>query len=98
VFRKDSAGLGVPRGSLGKLNGFSNQATQHGMASTNIYYNGAQRGEAESAGHSAYSGSASSSRSVASPSYAGGAPGLSSGGSHAAGPAGGGASGGAGRH
>ena len=98
VFRKDSAGLGVPRGSLGKLNSFSHQATQHGMASTNIYYGGPQRAEAGSAGHSSYSGSAaSSSRSMASPSYAGGAPGLSSGGSHAAGPAGGGSSGGAGR-
>jgi hypothetical protein len=98
VFRKDSAGLGVPRGSLGKLNSFSNQATQHGMASTNIYYSGgAQRAEAGSAEHSSYSGSASSSRAGASPSYAG-SPGLSSGGSHAAGSAGGGASGGAGRH
>ena len=98
VFRKDSAGLGVPRGSLGKLNSFSNQATQHGMASTSISYgDGAQRAGAGSAEHSSYSGSASSSRAGASPSYAG-SPGLSSGGSHAAGPAGGGASGGAGRH
>src|ERR1700678_3017778 len=61
VFRKDSAGLGVPRGSLGKLNSFSNQATQHGMASTNISYgDGAQRAGAGSAEHSSYSGSASS--------------------------------------
>jgi hypothetical protein len=38
VFRGDSAGMGVPRGSLGKLNSFSNQAGQHGMASTSVYY------------------------------------------------------------
>ena len=35
VFRNNSAGLGVPRGSLGKLNSFSGQAAQHGMATTN---------------------------------------------------------------
>lgn len=37
VFRKDSAGLGIPRGSLGKLNGFSRSTEQHGTASTPIY-------------------------------------------------------------
>ncbi len=47
VFRNNSAGLGVPRGSLGKLNSFSSQTAQHGMATTNVYYGGAQRGEAE---------------------------------------------------
>jgi FecR protein len=45
VFRNDSAGMGVPRGSLGKLNSFSGQTAQHGMTSTNVYYGG-QRGEA----------------------------------------------------
>ncbi len=45
VFRSNSAGLGVPRGSLGKLNSFSGQAAQHGLATTNVYY-GAPRGEA----------------------------------------------------
>jgi hypothetical protein len=49
VFRKDSAGMGVPRGSLGKLNSFSNQAVQHGMATTPIYY-GSQHSEAEGRG------------------------------------------------
>jgi hypothetical protein len=37
VFRGDSAGLGVPRGSLGKLSGFSNHVAEHGMASTNVF-------------------------------------------------------------
>jgi hypothetical protein len=42
VFRNDSAGFGVPRGSLGKLNSFANQTSQHGMATTNVYYGGAR--------------------------------------------------------
>jgi hypothetical protein len=37
VFQKDSAGLGVPRGSLGKLNGFSNDVARHGSANSHIY-------------------------------------------------------------
>lgn len=37
VFQKDSAGLGVPRASLGRLNKFSNQAINHGFARTEIY-------------------------------------------------------------
>ena len=41
VFRNNSAGMGVPRGSLGKLNSFSGQTAQHGMATTNVYYGGA---------------------------------------------------------
>jgi hypothetical protein len=47
VFRNDSAGLGVPRGSLGKLNSFSGETAHHGMATTNVYYGG-QRGAVES--------------------------------------------------
>jgi hypothetical protein len=47
VFRSNSAGMGVPRGSLGKLNSFSGQTAQHGMTSTNVYYGG-QRGETAS--------------------------------------------------
>jgi len=95
VFRNDSAGLGVPRGSLGKLNSFSNQAIEHGAATTNVYYGGAQRG-AESGARSAYSGSASS-VSAASPSYSSGVQ-SASGMSHASAGAGGGSSGGSGRH
>jgi hypothetical protein len=37
VFRKDSAGLGVPREGFGNLSSFSKQAGMHGVASTPIY-------------------------------------------------------------
>lgn len=37
VFRKDSAGLGIPRDELGNLRGFSKHADQRGMATTPIY-------------------------------------------------------------
>jgi hypothetical protein len=37
VFRRDSAGLGVPRGELGELNKFSEHTIQKGMASTSVY-------------------------------------------------------------
>jgi len=37
VFQKDSAGLGVPRDGLGKLDRFSHQTVTHGMAQTQIY-------------------------------------------------------------
>jgi hypothetical protein len=74
VFRNNSAGLGVPRGSLGKLNSFSGQTAQHGVATTNVYYGGAQRGGAESsarAGSVGQSISASQSTSAASQSSRG---------------------------
>ncbi len=59
VFRKDSAGLGVPRGSLGKLNSYSGQAMEHGMAATNVYYP-SRHGGAEGEGHIAPARSAPS--------------------------------------
>ncbi len=37
VFRKDSAGLGIPRGDLGQLNKFSDHAVLKGTASTSVY-------------------------------------------------------------
>ena len=37
VFRRDSAGLGIPREGLGKLNGFSHSAVQRGTASTPVF-------------------------------------------------------------
>ncbi len=37
VFQKDSAGLGVPRGSLGNLNKISNDVGRHGSASMEVY-------------------------------------------------------------
>jgi hypothetical protein len=60
VFRNDSAGLGVPRGSFGKLNSFANQTSQHGMATTSVYYGG-QRGAAEGGASAASAGGYSAS-------------------------------------
>ena len=37
VFQKNSAGLGVPRGSLGSLNKVSSHVEQHGSASMQVY-------------------------------------------------------------
>jgi hypothetical protein len=37
VFQKDSAGLGVPRGSLGSLNHVANDVGRHGSASMPVY-------------------------------------------------------------
>jgi FecR protein len=37
VFQKDSAGLGVPRGTLGSLNKISNHVEQRGSASMQVY-------------------------------------------------------------
>jgi len=42
VFRRDSAGLGVPRDSLGKLDKFSQHAIGQGTASTPIYVSAPQ--------------------------------------------------------
>jgi hypothetical protein len=41
VFQKDSAGLGVPRGSLGNLNKISNEVGRHGSANMEVYAGGA---------------------------------------------------------
>jgi hypothetical protein len=37
VFRRDSAGLGIPRDGLGKLDGFSHSAVKQGMTSTPVF-------------------------------------------------------------
>lgn len=37
VFRRDSAGLGIPREELGDLRGFSRDTLRHGSASTPVY-------------------------------------------------------------
>lgn len=37
VFQKDSAGMGVPRGSLGGLKGVSNDVAHHGTANMQVY-------------------------------------------------------------
>ena len=45
VFRRDSAGFGVPRGSLGKLDGFSRDAVHHGSASIPVFSPGFGMGQ-----------------------------------------------------
>jgi hypothetical protein len=93
VFRADSAGLGVPRGTLGKLNSFSGQTMQHGMASTNVYMGGEHGGRVGGT-ESAVSGGSASNRS-----YSNSMQSASSGASsHASSGASGGSSGAGGRH
>jgi FecR protein len=65
VFRNNSAGLGVPRGSLGKLNSFSGQAAQHGMATATVYPVG-ERGAAGGGARVGNAGEASAAYSSAS--------------------------------
>jgi hypothetical protein len=57
VFQKDSAGLGVPRGSLGNLNKISNDVGRHGSASMEVYA-ATRNGEMEGANHGANHGPA----------------------------------------
>jgi hypothetical protein len=55
VFRKDSAGFGVPRGSLGRLDYYSKDAVHHGSMSIPVFagFGGMYQG---SSGHSAQAG------------------------------------------
>jgi hypothetical protein len=92
VFRKDSAGLGVPRGSLGKLNSYSGETIQHGMAQTSVYSGARGEGqhggteEASAANSASQRGSNSSSMSsmpsASAPGGSHGSAGASSGGGH----------------
>ncbi len=59
VFRKDSAGMGIPRGNFGKLNGYSEQTVHHGSATATVY--GAATATAQG-GRPAYAGPEPSSR------------------------------------
>jgi FecR protein len=97
VFRTNSAGMGVPRGNLGKLHGFSNQTATHGAATTNIYYGGQRGAEGnERSANSGNIGAVSSASTASSRSYSGGMQSPSGGGgSHGPAPSGGG---GGGRH
>src|SRR5260370_35226548 len=52
VFQKDSAGLGVPRGSLGNLNHVANGVGRHGPASMPVYAS-ARWGETGGSAHGA---------------------------------------------
>jgi hypothetical protein len=53
VFQKDSAGLGVPRGSLGNLNKISNDVGRHGSANMEVYAATPTRGMEGGANHGA---------------------------------------------
>jgi hypothetical protein len=57
VFQKDSAGLGVPRGSLGNLNHVANDVGRHGSASMPVYA-ATPNGGAEGNSHAASRGPA----------------------------------------
>ena len=48
VFRKDSAGLGVPRGTLGKLQRFSSITQRQGQAATPVHFQALSRTAASS--------------------------------------------------
>ena len=84
VFRKDSAGMGVPRETLGHLGKFSNESMSHGTATTHIYTSVPTNGRAdnratmsESMATTVHRGSppptsTPSSRSSYSPSFGGG--------------------------
>ena len=52
VFQKDSAGLGVPRGSLGNLNHVANDVGKHGSASMPVYAAGPNGAEGNTHGAS----------------------------------------------
>ena len=57
VFQKDSAGLGVPRGSLGNLNKISTEVERHGSASMAVFAAG-PNGEMAGSDHGAARGPA----------------------------------------
>jgi hypothetical protein len=87
VFRKDSAGLGVPRGTLGHLEKLSRQTESHGVAKTAVYIDvpppSISRGDgkitmAQAMGASIHRGYAPSSTYSSSSSYSGGSSGGSS--------------------
>jgi len=57
VFRKDSAGLGIPRDTLGKLDHFSQHALKSGVTTTPIYMSAPPSSNARSAGGAITAGS-----------------------------------------
>lgn len=65
VFRRDSAGLGVPRDELGRLNGFSRRADVRGTASTQVYFRAPVSAEAN--GRTSFAGVPSMQRGSAPP-------------------------------
>ena len=81
VFRKDSAGLGVPRETLGNLSKFSSESMNRGSAATPIYTSVPSTGRSDgrltmseslaTTVHRGYAPSTSSSRDSYSPSFGG---------------------------
>jgi hypothetical protein len=71
VFRRDSAGLGVPRDELGKLDKFSQRTLEKGTASTPVYF--------EASASAGTNGRPMSSASVLTSMHRGSAPSLSEG-------------------
>lgn len=76
VFRKDSAGLGVPRETLGRLDKFSTETLSHGDARTPVYLSVPQAGGmngrvtmSQAMGASIHRGSAPPAPSTSSPSW-----------------------------
>jgi hypothetical protein len=94
VFQKDSAGLGVPRDGLGKLDRFSHQAATRGVAQTQIYASAPQATHAYGVGAGGGQGLATSIHrgSPPPPAYSSGSMGSWSGGNVHSGGSGGGAS------
>ncbi len=78
-FRKDSAGMGVPRNELGKLDKLSREADQHGMARAEVY----MTVPSSAMEHGRLAPSAGATMSIhrgSAPAYAGGSPSGSRGG------------------
>lgn len=110
VFRKDSAGLGVPRGTFGKLNHISSDAVHHGAVERPAYITSMTTGrpvenETRMAGNHGVNGvtathtmPASSSSSSGPHSYSPASSGGGSSGGHSMGPSSGGSFGGGGGH
>ncbi len=65
VFRNDSAGLGIPRGSLGKLNKFSSGVERHGTVATPVYSTPIQTGRTTGAEPSRWPAGGSAGRTTA---------------------------------
>lgn len=65
LFRKDSAGMGIPRNELGKLNKFSEHAIAKGTASTPVYMQSPVSAQAN--GHASFAGTTSMRRGSPTP-------------------------------
>ena len=101
VFQKDSAGMGVPRETLGRLDKFSHETVTRGMAQTPIYANGPQQQPGRASGMGSGPGANQGQGGLATsihrgsppaPAYSGGSMGSWSGGAPRGGSSGGGPS------